>query len=110
MLNLKETNLLNFNDRRPDRKDVVNSHALTELFNKIETDPRQVQSPDNRILALRDRVNAVTQNFHLAYKEMIGQEMRIINLNIAADSIKDRDDLVEQIYNTVIKEVTVNHS
>ncbi|MEW6063530.1 MAG: hypothetical protein AB1571_04140 [Nanoarchaeota archaeon] len=85
----------------------VDTRQITSLMNTI-LDKKSENNVDNEILKnTREKLDSIIESFNTTYKELVTIEIKTMNLNIAADAIKSRDDLVDRIYDTVIEEI--NH-
>lgn len=93
------------NDQTGENKP-YNRKSITELLDIIKTKNTESTINDQKLRLLRLQIDRVALNYKQLYRGLIETEIKSNNLNIAAEAIKERNDLVESIYNTVREEVS----
>ena len=105
MLNsYNQDNIIAIRNRTKDLQN-VNTRNVTSLMKNILSKKSKCTLQDEKLRLLRIKLDSTIESFNATYKELVTLEIKAMNLNIAAEAIKERDDLVNRIYETVMKEV-----
>lgn len=104
MLNSNDNNKIrDINEKRIDTNN-VDTRLLTQILNEIKERKAKTTLQDRNIKLLHQKLDYITFSFSASYRELVSVEIKTMNLNVAAEAIKDRDDLVNEIYKTVMNE------
>ena len=101
MLNLSKNNKTRVKSHE------IDTREIKSLMNQVISIQNQTQLEDSKIKLLRIRLDSIIESFNTTYNEMLRHEIRILNLKIAAESIEERNDFINQIYEVAIKELSI---
>lgn len=82
----------------------VDTREIGLLLNNLGSGNTDINDYPEGLKYLRVHLDGIIKNFRTSYKELVSYEITISNLNIAADSILERNMLVEDIQNIVEKD------
>lgn len=102
--NQKDKKVIDINSKRINHP-VVDTQSITALLKKIANGQTSKRLEDRRLKQISSELDLIINSFNETYKELISNEIRIFNLSIAANSVYERDQMVDNIYKTVIQEV-----
>lgn len=83
----------------------VDTRHISLLMNSILSQKSSNTINDERITALRNKLDSIINSFNITYKELVGAEVKILNIKIAAEAINERNDLINKIHAVVMKEL-----
>lgn len=101
MLNLSK------NNKTKIKSNEIDTREIKSLMNQIISIQNQTQLEDSKLKLLRIRLDSIIESFNTTYNEMLRHEIRILNLKIASESIEERNDFINQIYEVAIKELSI---
>lgn len=86
----------------------VDTQTLTALLSGLNQSLNYTNEIKNPVLThLRNKRKYLINAFQDSYKELITTEVKIMNLSVAAESIKTRNDMIDGVYTSVMNEI--NH-
>jgi hypothetical protein len=83
----------------------VNTSSITCIMNSLSASKGNVQSGDLRIIEMRAQLDSIIDSFQMTYRQLVTHEVKLLNLDIAADNIVKRNEMVDDIYQTVTGEI-----
>lgn len=84
----------------------VDTQTLTVLLSGLKQSLNYQNDIETPMLKhLRNNRRYLIKAFEDCYKDLIRAEVKIMNLSVAAESIKTRNDMINDIYHTVISEM-----
>ena len=84
---------------------IENQKSITTLLEYIKEKNTQCTINNSKLRMVHRQIDRITLDFKQIYEGLIRLEIKSSNLNIAAEAIQDRNNLVERIYSTVADEV-----
>ena len=83
----------------------INTQRITSIMNEIKNKNSNYKLNNAKLTILHSTMEQIIENFNTTYRELVTTEIKIMNLNIAAEAINSRDNLVDNIYDTVMREI-----
>ena len=83
----------------------TNRSSITTLMEAISTNNAKCTINNPKLKVLHLQIDRIMLDYKQIYRGLISTEIKSNNLNIAAEAIKERNDLIENIYNTVKSEM-----
>ncbi len=106
MLNKQQDKKLTYLNAKNRNTTSVNTVELTSLIQALSGTKGQINTDDRRLKELRHRLDIIIDSFQSTYKELVGYEVKLLNLDNAANNIVDRNDFIDQIYYTAQEEIS----
>lgn len=74
---------------------------LAEAIGKLQTLDIDGSVTNERLVRLRSSINELTKVYINIYREMLREEIRISNINIKAETISERKDILKTTYQNI---------
>lgn len=83
----------------------TNKRSITTLMEAISSNNAKCTINNPKLKVLHMQIDRIMLDYKQIYRGLITTEIKSNNLNIAAEAIKERNDLIESIYSTVKTEM-----
>ena len=103
-------NKIKFINNTTEEIEPTNKRNITTLMEAISSNNAKCTINNPKLKVLHLQIDRIMLDYKQIYRDLISTEIKSSNLNIAAEAIKERNDLVESIYSTVKEEITIQAS